>query len=94
VDEKCPLKIGHAYMETGKPQPDTIVELTGITDEILELAARDPSDVLHEFVSDLIYHDVEYLIGHNGIGFDKPMLLASFLKNNPGSQHEKFSKIP
>lgn len=52
--------------------PEKIVEITGITNEIIALEGRDPVECLKEFLP--LFKSCELNITHNGIRFDIPFL--------------------
>lgn len=53
-----------------------IVELTGLTDEILAEFGTDPKRNFEWLEGFVKTHKVDYVVAHNGENFDKPFLLA------------------
>ena len=54
--------------------PANIIEITGITPEIIAAEGRDPIECLEEFLP--LIHATERNVTHNGIKFDIPFLTA------------------
>ena len=54
--------------------PDNIVEITGITQEIIDQEGRDPVECLNEFLP--LFKRAKANLTHNGIRFDIPFLTA------------------
>ncbi len=52
--------------------PEKIIEITGITKEIIEAEGRDPKECLMEFLP--LFKESKMNITHNGISFDIPFL--------------------
>lgn len=55
--------------------PEKIIELTGITQDIIDAEGRDPKECLQEFLP--LFKDCKKNVTHNGIRFDIPFLIAS-----------------
>lgn len=53
--------------------PERIVEITGITQEIIDAEGRDPAECLNEFLP--LFKNCEKNITHNGVRFDIPFLV-------------------
>lgn len=73
-DEKGIIEIGDsfdAYQDPGRPIPEEITRITGITDEMVAGARIDPEDV-RQFLS-----GVDMTIAHNA-GFDRKFVEAGF----------------
>jgi len=91
-----PLCIRHFYLESSVKVNEFIEGLTGITDDLLEKAGKDPTSTLLTLMSDLSEFGAEYILAQNGAGFDKPMLtskcneLAVYMNDLPwiDSQHD------
>jgi len=62
------------------PQSDLIIEITGITDDMLKKWGEPPRDVMNEFLN--MYYNADYLVAHN-VDFDKTMLKNFILRNFP-----------
>lgn len=79
VIEAAPVGFFHRFIKQDKPVPEEIVELTGITDRILDLYGVPEDEALADFVKFLGTSD--YLVAQNA-PFDKGMLDAAFLRNH------------
>ena len=65
------------YDEKTYPKlPEEVVRITGITDEMLVEFGTDPTTNLKWLDSFCKEHRVDYLVGHNIAGFDRPLLFA------------------
>ena len=75
----------HSYLldEPGRPDmSEELVELTGITDSMLMNHGVKESDIpktLDKVIQD--FNRAEYIMAHNGRGYDYPMLEALFLRH-------------
>lgn len=58
----------------GHEIPEKIIEITGITQEIIDKEGRDPKECLLEFLP--LVREAKQNITHNGIRFDIPFLVA------------------
>lgn len=64
--------------EVGRsPLSDKIVQITGITDAMIEKYGKSPFEVLDNFLK--MYAKADYVLAHNGTNFDRP-LMRNFLK--------------
>jgi len=54
--------------------PQFITDLTGITKEMLDEFGNDPQHSLNYFLSVIDRYKADYIVAHNGNGFDRPML--------------------
>lgn len=71
--------------------PEKIVEITGITKEIIEAEGRDPKECLQEFLP--LFKECKQNVTHNGIRFDIPFL-TDFAADLLGFQpHEKSATL-
>lgn len=73
--------VSHRYLYNGdldiyKEVPEFITDLTGIDTELLRLNGGPPAAVLMALWSAM--NKCDYIMAHNGEGFDKPMLNAKF----------------
>lgn len=59
------------YAQDYPKQSEEVIQITGITDEMLRLTGYPPVDALKEL--NLMMSRVEYIIAHNGKGYDKPL---------------------
>lgn len=66
-------------LKPSKPISDTIINLTKITNEMLDKGGKDPEKVWKEFA---LYIQNLPLIGHNSIGFDRLFLEEAAKKYN------------
>lgn len=73
VKESGEIKRKHWVLNNNIEIPERIVEITGITQEIIEKEGRDPKECLDEFLP--LFKDCEENITHNGIKFDIPFLV-------------------
>lgn len=78
IEAKKPLCLSSEYLWT--PQLPTYItaenaELTGITPEMLAEFGVHPTTAINHFLMICREHSVEALVAHNGLGFDKPLLL-------------------
>lgn len=64
----------HWVLNNNVEIPEHIVEITGITQEIIDAEGRDPKECLEEFLP--LFKDCEQNITHNGIKFDIPFIVA------------------
>jgi len=67
------LTVGEMLKVPGEV-PQIITEITGITKEILNEFGEDPKEILEMFLSAVERYKIDYIVAHNGNGFDKPML--------------------
>lgn len=90
-------ELGYALYEAGKPAPlymashfikqeapltDEIIQITGITDDMLQEFGREPQVVFEEFL-DLVHKArIEFFAGHNALGFDGPFLGNELKRHN------------
>jgi DNA polymerase III epsilon subunit family exonuclease len=66
-----------------KSLPKKIVEITNITDELLQSEGENINVVLNDFKKFLEkYNSTTYLVGHNAYSFDIPFIKAQFQKYN------------
>jgi len=65
----------HWVLNHGIEIPEKIVEITGITQEIIEAEGRDPKECFDEFLP--LFKDCEKNVTHNGVKFDIPFLVTS-----------------
>lgn len=65
----------HWVLDNKVEIPQNIIEITGITPEIIAAEGRDPEECLKEFVAYLIM--AKQNVTHNGIKFDIPFLLGT-----------------
>lgn len=63
----------HWVLQNNVEIPDKIVEITGITKEIVEKEGRDPKECLLEFID--VFTGCDMNITHNGIKFDIPFFV-------------------
>jgi DNA polymerase-3 subunit epsilon len=56
--------------------PEIIVELTGITKAMLAEFGQPFLEVMQRLQSTIKLYNVEYIVAHNGLGFDKPFIQA------------------
>jgi DNA polymerase-3 subunit epsilon len=71
---------------------DQIIQLTGLTDDILKEFGTPPApnlEWLDEFVEK---HHVDYIVAHNGENFDKPLLYAELSRN--GVAGDRLRRLP
>jgi DNA polymerase III epsilon subunit family exonuclease len=70
-------------IKSNKPLKSKIIEITGITDELLENAEESKIALLkfRDYVESIPCKEV-YLLAHNCNGFDKPFLEMEFNKHN------------
>jgi DNA polymerase-3 subunit epsilon len=54
------------------PLPPEIVEITGITDDMIERFGKSPFKVISKFLT--LYAQADYVMAHNGNGFDRPLV--------------------
>lgn len=64
----------HWVLDNNIEIPEKIIEITGITPEIIAAEGRDPAECLNEFLP--LFKNCEKNITHNGIRFDIPFLTA------------------
>tara|TARA_B100000524_G_C23652363_1_gene370560 strand:+ start:67 stop:666 length:600 start_codon:yes stop_codon:yes gene_type:complete len=70
-------------IKSKKSLPKKIVEITSITDELLQEFGVDIEVALEKFLVYLKKYDIPtYLIGHNSYSFDIPFIKAQFQKYN------------
>jgi len=83
VETKRPLTTIGVFLhdDSYEPLSEEIIRLTGITDEILKEFGTSPADNLKWLDGYCYKHNVEYIVGHNGEGYDKPLLLAELERN-------------
>jgi DNA polymerase-3 subunit epsilon len=81
-DTKKPLEIMSKliYSDEYPKSPPELVELTGITDEMLDLYGEIPPPQLREL--NCLMAQADYVVAHNGNGFDKPIYEAECLRHN------------
>lgn len=65
----------HWVLQNNVEIPEKIVELTGITKEIVDAEGRDPIECLNEFLP--LFKEVKRHVTHNGMRFDIPFLIES-----------------
>lgn len=63
----------HWVLDNKVEIPEKIVEITGITQEIIDAEGRDPIECLNEFLP--LFKECEVNITHNGVRFDIPFLV-------------------
>ncbi len=68
------------YEDSYPKQPEEIVRITGITDEMLKEFGSSPKECFEYLEKFCAKHKVDYLCGHNAIGFDQPFLLGALDK--------------
>jgi len=75
---RCPVEIYSSLVkEVGlEPLSQKIIEITGITDAMIEKYGRDPAEVIRSFFE--LYSKADYILAHNGNNFDRP-LFRNFL---------------
>lgn len=78
VETKRPLYVADQFFhEEGFPTLSSeIVKLTGITDQILAEFGLPPRIILEQLEEIVTRHKPDYIVAHNGEGFDRPLLLA------------------
>jgi hypothetical protein len=74
------------YDESYPPQSDTVVELTGITDDLLKLTGSDPVTALDGLMP--MVEKADIILAHNAV-FDRNVLEASVIKHL-GEDFRKF----
>lgn len=81
-ETRKPLEIFSKLLweESYPASPPELVELTGITDDMLIERAWKPHDAL-SLLMDLIL-EADYIVAHNGTLFDKPLLENECLRND------------
>lgn len=77
---KKPVKIFHEFCKIDKELSKEIVELTGITDEIL-LKFGKPFKTVAESLGEMFKH-CTHVVCHNGTGFDRPIFEAECVRHN------------
>lgn len=77
-----------ALLKTERELPENIVELTGITDEMLKEEGRDVKEVLKEFQE---FCGNRELVGHNIIVFDMSFLGLAFSRNKMEPMRNKMN---
>lgn len=79
TEKNVPIEI---YSQFVKPDPsvlplkEEIINLTGISDEYIEALGVDTITVMAHIQGMCTRHKVEYIIAHNGEGYDKPLTYA------------------
>lgn len=71
TEGRKPLKMYNTLVYDGDypPSPDELVQLTGITDEMLKEHSIGPASMLDTLNS--MIEECDYMVGHNGLEFDK-----------------------
>lgn len=70
---------------------DIIVELTGITDEMIYKYGKDPLEVITRLVG--LIDKADYIVAHNGNEFDRPILDRFIKRNTPANIEINAKKI-
>lgn len=91
---KKPLDVHNLLVwdDTYPKIPDVIVELTGITDEMLEEFGHGPKQCFGWLSTLVEKHRVDYVVAHNGKSFDKPFLIEEL--NRHGIQAPALRSLP
>ena len=76
---KKPLECAHFYVQTGTPVPPEIVELTGITDELLEKYGTPEAYAADELATALAGYHVDFMVAQNA-PFDRGFIRALFAR--------------
>lgn len=63
----------HWVLNNGVEIPEKIVEITGITQEIIDTEGRDPKECIEEFMP--LFKEAKQNVTHNGVRFDIPFLV-------------------
>lgn len=72
--QHAPLLLQSRFITQNKNLTQEIIDITGITDEMLSEFGKAPGFVFEEFTDVLHQTGCEFVCGHNALGFDKPML--------------------
>lgn len=74
----CPVEIYSSLVkETGlEPLSQKIIDITGITDDMIAKYGKDPAIVIRDFLE--LYAKADFILAHNGTNFDRP-LMRNFL---------------
>lgn len=59
-----------------QPLSEKIIKITGITDDMIAKHGKRPIDVIKRFL--MLYEKADYVLAHNGNGFDRPLMRAFF----------------
>jgi len=70
------LRVGMRYVYTDKELDPEVVELTGITNDLLNRAGSDLKDVLFKFKDDMQIFGVKYICAHNLNNYDLKLVNA------------------
>lgn len=73
-DGTTEAEVKHWVLNHNIEIPEKIIEITGITKEIIDAEGRDPVECLNEFLPILM--DAEKNVTHNGMKFDIPFLVG------------------
>lgn len=83
VDTKGPIiTVGTLLHDTTyPPQPEEILKLTGITDDMLKEFGTEPASNFKWLDSFCEKHKIEYIVAHNGENYDRPLLYAELARS-------------
>ena len=76
TDQRQPVQIFSALVAHDDAPVITpeIAQLTGITESMLRLHGRSPYEAFRDLIA--LINECEFIVAHNGAGFDRPMLEA------------------
>lgn len=91
------LELGYAIYHIGNPAPlvmksaliinqreitKEITEITGINQEMINHSGQNPKEKYEELLADIAKYNIEWIVGHNMLDYDLPVLRNNFIRND------------
>lgn len=78
IDNPAPILMKDFFLTPKRELTDEVTGITGITSDILNKAAVTPTLAFNSLLQDMIEYNVSWIVGHNVVEYDYPILAANF----------------
>jgi len=89
IDNDAPIVVKSDFMVPKEDITKEVTDITGITADIIDRYAKQPDEVLLEFINFITDNNVDFYVAHNGLEYDIPIL-----KNNCARHGLELPKLP